>query len=511
MWYRIEPTPGHFRWEEADAYVKSCRDGGLDVLGVLGYPSRWAAVEPGEEHKKRHELAYRPERWKPADPNAWARYVRATAERYKGQVRYWEIYNEVNFCPPGLPATFSGSTEEYVELQRIAYREIKAVDPQAVVLSSGFAADVNKPMPMAALKGGLAQWCDVFNVHGYSGVRGTAEWVAEWRRQRPGAPVWQTEQMWHQLDDDRRRWWLTAALPLQYIADGYERFFNMGIGGVFSQVATQSPTRDQWVVAVMNNELRPCTKFAGLAGGETAKALDLRHRFQRSDGSWLTVVGAERGPMAVTLSAVPQRARDLFGRPLSSAKTAAGVRLDVPDLAWLVSDAPLEVLAAAPIGDAPLITNPGFEETVGDIGMGGLSAGAPRNYTLRDRTYDPKGAVRLSDRPRSGRYAMELSSSGAGRVYLFQNVQIHDPGTYELSGWFRIDKGSPEPYMFVFDQDSGKIRNARLAGGGDGFRHLKLEVTLPGRNVKPISVGWGITGSGSATVDDVDFVAVQPK
>ena len=43
------------------------------------------------------------------------------------------------------------------------------------MLSSGFSADVNKAMPMAALKGCLAQWCDVFNVHGYSGVQGTAE------------------------------------------------------------------------------------------------------------------------------------------------------------------------------------------------------------------------------------------------------------------------------------------------------------------------------------------------
>ena len=82
----------------------------------------WAAAEPSAEHQNRHELAHRPERWKPADLQAWARYVRTTAERYRGRVRHWEIYNEVNFNPPAVPAGFSGSTAEYLELQRIAWR-----------------------------------------------------------------------------------------------------------------------------------------------------------------------------------------------------------------------------------------------------------------------------------------------------------------------------------------------------------------------------------------------------
>ncbi|MDZ4198908.1 MAG: hypothetical protein U1E27_06440, partial [Kiritimatiellia bacterium] len=322
-WNRIEPTPGNFSWEQADAYVDSCLADGQEILAVLGYPSRWAAIEPSEEHKAKHELAYRPERWQPADLEAWARYVRAVAERYKGRIRHYEVYNEVNFCPPGLPATFSGGVPEYLALQRIAYREIKAADPQAGVTSSGFSADVNKAMPMEALRGGLAEWCDIFNVHGYSGVEGTAEWVADWRTRRPGAPVWQTEQMWHQLSDDRRRWWLTAALPLQYAADGYERFYNMGVDQMFFDRATRSPTRDQWVVAVMNNELRPCTGFSALLKG-AAEKLDMRHRFARSDGSWLTVLGSERGPMAVTLSAQPQRIRDVFGRPLTATPAASG-------------------------------------------------------------------------------------------------------------------------------------------------------------------------------------------
>lgn len=513
LWHRIEPTPGRFRWEASDAYVQSCLDGGMEVLAVLGYPSRWAAVEPSEEHKKRHELAHRPERWKPADLQAWAAYVRAVATRYKGRVRHYEIYNEVNFCPPAMPATFSGGTADYLALQRIAYQEIKRIDPAALVLSSGFSADVNKPMPLEALAGGLAQWCDIFNVHGYSGVEGTKEWVAEWRRQRPGAPVWMTEQMWFQVDDDRRRWWLTAALPLQYAADGYARFVNMGVRECFFDRATASPTRDQWVVAVMNNELRPCTGYAGRAAGAGAAKLDISHRFARSDGSWLTVLGSERGAMAVTLSAAPDRVRDLFGRPLKAVSAGGSVRLEIPDLAWMVSPAPIEVLSAEPLGDAPLVVNAGFEQIDGDIAMGGLAAGKPRGYTLRDRAYDPQGAIRLSARPRTGAHAVELATSGAGRVYLFQNAQIPAAGSYELSGWFRIDTGSPEPYVFLFDQDSGKIHEAKAVttAGATGFAEVRLIVDLPARNIKPLAVGWGIRGTGAATVDDIAFAPARAR
>lgn len=510
LWHRIEPVQGRFRFEEADEYVATCLANRLEPLAVLGYPSRWAAVEPSEEHKKKHELAHRPERWKPADLQAWERYVRALGERYRGRVRHWEVYNEVNFCPPGLPATFSGSTAEYLELQRIAWRVLKQIDPANQVLSSGFSADVNKAMPMDALKGGLADVCDIFNVHGYSGVEGTAEWVGDWRKRRPGAPVWQTEQMWFQIDDDRRRWWLTAALPVQYAADGYRRFYNMGVREVFFHRTSLSPTRDQWVVAVLNDQLRPCA-YDGRAEGAGARSLDLHHRFRRSDGTWLTVVGSERGAMRVTLSAAPAAATDLFGRPLRCASEAAGAVLEVPDLAYLVSAQPLAIATAIPLGDAPLFVNGGFEQIDGDVAMGGLAAGKPRGYTLRDKTYDPEGAVRLSAKARTGTYAVELESSGKGRVYLFQNVQIPEAGTYELGGWFRRDRGAAEPYLFLFDQDSGKIHEARLAAGGDGFQELRLTVTLAERNKKPLAIGWGIRGSGSATLDDIAFAAAKPR
>lgn len=511
LWHRIEPTPGRFRWEEADAYVDSCLADGMEPLAVLGYPSRWAAVEPDPAHQKRHELAPRPERWKPADLAAWARYAGAVAARYRGRLQRFEIYNEVNFCPPVVPATFSGGTADYLALQEAAYAAIRQANPEALVSSSGFSCSAWPDLPRDALRGGLARWCDAFAYHGYSGTAGASAWVAEWRRQRPGAPVWQTEQMWHEVADDRRRRWLTAALPLQFAADGCERSYTMGVHQLLFDRTTLSPTRDQWVAAVVADQLRGCESFSALAEGAGAAALDLRHRFRRSDGAWLTVVGAERGAMRVTLSAPPRSARDLHGRPLRWSIHGTGAQLEVPDLAYLVSDAPLAVTAAEALGDLPLVFNGGFEEVDGDLAMGGRASGRPRGFILRDRAYDPEGRIGMADEARSGRHAVELESSGTGRVYLFQEVRPPGAGRHELVGWFRRGRGMAEPYLFAVDPATGAVKEARLPVGGSGFQQLRLAVDLPALTGKPLAIGWGIRGAGSATIDDVGFAPVAER
>lgn len=514
LWYNIEPTPGEFSWQNSDAYVTECRANGMEVLGVLGYPSRWAAAEPTTYNptEAKTEYAFRPARWQPRDLDAWARYVRATVTRYRGKVRSWEIYNEVNFHPPALPATFSGTTADYLALQRIAYREAKLADPDCQVLCSGFSADADKQMPLDALTQGLADACDVFNVHGYSGVEAVAPWLAGWRQRKPTAPAWMTEQMSFQVDDRALRSYLQVQTALQFAVAGYQRFFTMGVREVFFDRATFSPTDAQWVIGVMQDELRPCTGEIAAVPVAGDEFLGLHHQFKRSDGSWVTMLGSEFGSFALEFTGEATRIRDLHGRPLRP--TGAGDRrvLDIPDLAYLVSAEPLHLQRVVPAASRPLVSNGDCEQVDGDIGVGGLAAGRPRGFTLRDRTYDPAGTVRMSTHAAHGTYAIEIGSSGKGRVYVFQSVQVPTAGTYVLSGDFRVEPGAAAltPYLFIFDQDTGKVTQATLDQTDGTFRHLQLAITLTQRNRKPLAIGWGIlSGSGSLTLDDVAFT-VKP-
>ena len=90
-----------------------------------------------------------PGRDKPINPaNAWAKFVFTTVERYRpggvlaGQqrwardagVRHWEVWNE-----PDFRQFWAGSVEDYYRLLEVAYKSIKAADPDAVVLVGGLA------------------------------------------------------------------------------------------------------------------------------------------------------------------------------------------------------------------------------------------------------------------------------------------------------------------------------------------------------------------------------------
>lgn len=512
LWRTIEPTEGQFRFDEAEAYVKECTKAGMDVLGVLGYPSRWASADPGEAHRAKGGYLARPDRWKPASLEAWGRYVRRTVERFKGRVKYWEIYNEVNFHPPGLAASFSGTTEDYLDLIRVAWREAKAADPACQILSSGFSTEAEPTMPIAFTKQGGARYCDIFNLHGYGGVEACAPILAPFRKEKPDAPVWMTEQMWHELSDLNKRVYLAVAWPLFYLEKGYARFLNMGVREVFFDRTTFSPTLDQWAIGVLQNELFSAENFIGRLSFEGQERFDLRHQIRRTDGATLTVLGSETGTFEVETPTPILRARDLFGRPIPLRTVGSANRFLITNLAYVVSKTPLAISKALAKSKMTLLVNGQFEEVDGDIGMAGLASGKPRHYVLRDKTYDKEGTIHLSETAKSGRFGISVTSSGAGRVYLVQYAGVPEKGTYVVRGHFRRMSGDAKPYLFLFDQDRNKVFQAAMEQPGNEFLPLELKVPFEGKNVKPLGLGWGIlSGSGEVVVDDVSFDPMSPE
>lgn len=66
-------------------------------------------------------------------PEEWRKFVRACAEHYKGRLKVWEIWNEQDggFWKPNPNAS------QYVPLLKIAYEELKAADPENIVVVGG--------------------------------------------------------------------------------------------------------------------------------------------------------------------------------------------------------------------------------------------------------------------------------------------------------------------------------------------------------------------------------------
>jgi len=159
-WRDIEGIQrGAFDWPKTDFIVERARAHGLDVLfRIDGLPlPEW--VEPS------------PDPSLPVRPEEFAHLCGALAERYRGQVRAYQVWNE-----PNLSREWSGHPPDpagYVELLRACYVAIKEADPDALVISAGLAPTGTGPpeaMPdgeylIGMYEAGAAPYFDLLGVN----------------------------------------------------------------------------------------------------------------------------------------------------------------------------------------------------------------------------------------------------------------------------------------------------------------------------------------------------------
>lgn len=126
-WPDVEPKQGQWNFKRLDLYVNAAQAKGVEVVYPLGLSAPWASARPDEPSG--YKPGYAAE---PRDLETWRTYVRTIAERYKGRIKYYDVWNE-----PSDKTYFSGTPEMYVQILRIAYETIKQVDPTAQVIAPG--------------------------------------------------------------------------------------------------------------------------------------------------------------------------------------------------------------------------------------------------------------------------------------------------------------------------------------------------------------------------------------
>ena len=124
-WSDLEPEEGRWEFLRLDRYVRAANQIGVDLLLPLANTPRWAASRPDEPS------GYRPGNASfPREMAKWRRYVRTVAGRYRGKIRYYEIWNE-----PNIYHHYSGTVEQLVQLACEARQVLREVDPQAILVS----------------------------------------------------------------------------------------------------------------------------------------------------------------------------------------------------------------------------------------------------------------------------------------------------------------------------------------------------------------------------------------
>jgi hypothetical protein len=68
------------------------------------------------------------------DPNnRWATFVRTIVARYAGRIDHWVIWNEPEIPPSSPDMTWGGSTDDFIQLLRVAYLVARDANPNAII------------------------------------------------------------------------------------------------------------------------------------------------------------------------------------------------------------------------------------------------------------------------------------------------------------------------------------------------------------------------------------------
>ncbi len=155
-WDSIEPQRGVFSQRELaryDAAVAAITAQGIKIMGLLAYNNPWSSgtTDPDTDAER-------------AD---FARFAAAMAERYKGVISHWEIWNEPNldrFWEPEPDAAAYGL------LLRAAAEAVRAANPEAKIVG-GATSGTDVDFLMDTLNAAGPGVVDILSFHPYCGDR----------------------------------------------------------------------------------------------------------------------------------------------------------------------------------------------------------------------------------------------------------------------------------------------------------------------------------------------------
>lgn len=194
-WFGLQPERGKWNFAELDRSVAVAERHGIEILLTLGQTPKWAAARPGEIVQNGPGASSEPARMED-----WENYIRTVARRYRGKIKYYELWNEPRFrevYPYRVMPGFTGYAAQMVEMGRVARRVLQQEDPKAVLISPAIDAGLSHVEQWFRSGGG-----DVAPILGYHFyVRPPEKMVSLYRDLRtitkrygyPTMPIWNTE------------------------------------------------------------------------------------------------------------------------------------------------------------------------------------------------------------------------------------------------------------------------------------------------------------------------------
>ncbi|MGW0163124.1 cellulase family glycosylhydrolase [Mycobacterium sp. NPDC003323] len=176
-------------WAKLDEIVREAHNRGMGILGVLQWSPDWATEGPvGSGH--------------PANPQDFADFAAAVADRYRDEITAYEVWNEPNasfFWNPVDPV-------EYTKLLKATYNSLKAVNPEITVVGAVVSATLTwgettmNPVDFveAMYAAGADGFFDALSFHPYNfDTKFSEQDEVDWRELMP---LFQVQKLRHLLD-----------------------------------------------------------------------------------------------------------------------------------------------------------------------------------------------------------------------------------------------------------------------------------------------------------------------
>lgn len=150
-WDELEPERDRYDFAFWDRFVELAGELDVQLLPYVAYTPEWLSDGAPEDF------------WKtpPRDNAEFSQIMGLLAERYRGRITSWEIWNE-----PDNRDYWLGSASQYAALVAAGARAVRAADPRAKIVLGGLAGGVEF---LRALfdEHGVSAHVDVVNLHSY--------------------------------------------------------------------------------------------------------------------------------------------------------------------------------------------------------------------------------------------------------------------------------------------------------------------------------------------------------
>jgi hypothetical protein len=168
-WRSIEKSEGKYDWVETDKAFSIALDNDITPFICLGGSNPLYCKEYQGATKLEKEIygsTLLPPTVTTEALSAWLKFVRATINRYKANIKYWEVWNEPNHW------AYWGAPPDGAEYGRLLFetaKVIKEVDPAAKVIA-GALAGLDPQFTEKFLQQNTASLVDIITFHNYASV-----------------------------------------------------------------------------------------------------------------------------------------------------------------------------------------------------------------------------------------------------------------------------------------------------------------------------------------------------